>query len=91
LNYWQEFWKEHFLDVFLGALILVFAGLAMWCAHIHFDKGFEVFSGVACSTIVGALIGRMKTSPDPSVPALMQMIANGQPPKPPSAEKLPND
>jgi hypothetical protein len=84
----MTFWKEHFLDLLLVVLILVFAGLAMWCAHVHFDKGFEVFSGIACSTLVGAFIGRMKTSPDPTVPALMQMLqanGNGKPTESPNA------
>jgi hypothetical protein len=80
----NDFGREHFADILLAVLIVLFMGAAVGCALLMIHIGSsnpaaaellklaEIFAGVASGNLVGALVMRLRTSTDPAVMALLK-------------------
>lgn len=65
----RELLKDHFNELLLAVLSLIFAGFALLMMK-HGDSGGDGFKWAAgiAGTIVGALLMKMQTKPGPSNP-----------------------
>jgi hypothetical protein len=76
--------RNHFNELLLSALALMFAGLAVWMIK-HGDQGdgFKWAAGIV-GTIIGALLMKMQAKSDANTPAQVTQVSvsQDQAPKP---------